>query len=1566
MPPKKRSSDLAAGKMIPALVNQGYFSEYYLAYRLDSGLQDLYKRWDATEKDGYPTPRTRLRSLPTALDKYRLDAALTAPEPSDDGEDQPVDLRRLSADGVAAQRDLNDAILTALGWAPTRGITLEMVSGDRAFTVPVAGRCETHAGTILVALDTVFATDPSTVVVSKQASAGTLLDPIRTGDRVEARTALEAAQTLFTADDPPNYLLLVSGGSITLLDRDRWGEGIYLAANIDDALARHDTRPRGELAALAALFSADVINPGEDAKSLLADLLEAAANESAGVSKDLRHGVRRSVELLANAVVRDVRERQKGAWRSIDPKELTRQCLRYLYRIIVLLFAEARPELGILPVDDPDYQSGYSLARLRDVALRDLHTDHGRNAHHVQDSLALLFRLVNDGYEPEVTLAADEDGRGLRFRALRSVLFSESACPLIDRSRISDAVLQKVFEHLCFSPERTGKQRQALSYATLGLNQLGAVYEGLMAYSGFLATEPLYEVDKHGDADNGSWVIPVTRSDEYPDDVFLTEEGPGGEQRRVRYETGDFVFRLSGRDRQRSASYYTPEVLTEFTVRHALDVFFAENPDLRAADILNLTVCEPALGSGAFLNEAINQLAARYLKSAQDETGEVIDPDRYQHELQKAKAHFAVNQAFGVDLNQTAVELAEVSLWLNCMHAGLDAPWFGARLRRGNSLIGGRRATYTVDQVKHAAWIGKQRIAPTEQPPHQVPFGEATGIHHFLVPGEGWGSVADAAEIKELDPGWVEAVQAWRNAIHGKPNRHQADRLVALAGRVEALWKQAAREVGQLWDATRQHIAVRGSATLPAGTHFGDETIRRVLYDPRSAACRLRRLMDAWCSLWMWGQENGTALPTLDEWLDGVDSLLGRPDPGAAGVLFLAGGTNEGVDAVEDAEHQHPWLVACREIADRQAWFHWELDFGPIFQRGGFDVQIGNPPWVRPIWIDEVALAEHDPWFGLTDPIPEDERRSRRQVVLGDGSARSRYLADRAENHALNALMGSVTQEPLLAGLENNLYLQFITGTWRRSGPGGTIALLHPEGHLGSPKASTLRAACYRRLRAHYHFINELLLFREISDTREYGVHVYGDLRERPSFRQAAFLYHPSVVDRSLQHDGEGELPGRKFPEGGWDIRPHRQRFVEVDEAVLAAWAALLEYPDTASVPLIRNVTTAEAEATEALANYPRRLGGTSYFWTRGFDEQVAPKQGLIEKRTALAMRWEDVLLQGPHFGISTPFAKEPRASGANQQDYDARDLRDLPEPVIPRTNWQRKAPRAVFDAQVGSWNGRRQTEHFRLIARRQVPSNMYRSVFMSLLPPGPTAVSVCYMGRLATDLDTTTFCGLASSLPADFFARIAGVSDLHDNVVARFPVVPADHPLASAIAHRVLRLNCLTHEFAEFWRSVYQPSWSEDQFVLKEAASKGLTPAAPIWTPQIPVRSEGDRWLLLTELDALAALVLGISEEALLAIYRSQFPVLRSYEHVMVFDSAGSQICGNHNAYGYDQALLEARAKAANTKGWVKVWDRVLAWQAGDTSVDLGPFVPPFRPADRQAAMSAAYRVFSQQLADA
>lgn len=1548
-----------AGKALPAITNAGFFSDYYLVHRLDSGLSDLYAAWDAADKQGEPNARTRVRSLGTAFDRYRVDATLTAPDATalDAGR---LELGILPPDGLTGLRGLNDAILGALGWAPDRS-TVELPLGPQTVNIPFAHRRETPSGLLLLALETVFGTDPAAVVAAKDTPAGRLIEPVAVNGKPQAHTALEAAQLIFTCDEPPSYLLIVSGGAIVLLERERWGEGVFLGADIDEAVARGDGRPKGELAAVAALFSADAVDAGSEAQSVLTGLLERAAGEAAGVSKELRYGMRRSVELLARAVVADIRYRQKGAWRSIDAPDLTRECLRYLYRIIVLLFAEARPELGIVPTDDPDYQDGYGMSRLRDVALVELHDEQARNARHIQHSLDALFRLVNDGHAPTRRLDANEDVRELEFPGLRSTLFSPRACPLIDGAHLTDEILQQVIANLCFTQERAGRRRESVSYATLGINQLGAVYEGLMAYSGFLATEALYEVDKDGDPDNGSWVIPVDRADGFPAEVFLTEETVDGGTRRVTYREGDFVFRLASRDRERSASFYTPEVLTEFTVRHALDVLFAENPELRAADILELTVCEPALGSGAFLNEAINQLAQRYLKAAQDERGETIDPERYQLELQKAKAHFAVNQAYGVDLNQTAVELAEVSLWLNCMHTGLRAPWFGARLRRGNSLVGARRATYTDDQVHSSAWAGKAARPPADQRMRDRPVGSAPGIHHFLVPGQGWGAAAEAAEVRELEPAWVNKVNHWRARVHAKPTTQQVRRLSRLAARVEELWAVSAREVREFWEATRQHVDVWGTDTPPSGTRVGDEAVRRVLHDPHSATSRLRTLMDAWCSLWMWSPREGDQLPTFDEWLSTCEELLTVGQPWPEDSLFVderALPSSVGV-SIDEVAVKHPWLAQARAIAAEQTWFHWELELAPVFERGGFDLHVGNPPWVRPRWSDELSLAEHDPWFAVTSKISDDDRRARRAAVLERPEPRTQYLAERSENAALNASLGAVTREPLLAGQQTNLYLLFITGAWRRAAPRGSTALLHPDGHLSDPKAAVLREAAYRRYREFFHFINELKLFKEISDTRPYGVHVYGGDRGNVDFIQAAFLYHPAVVDRSLAHDGTGDLPGRKLPTNEWDIRPHRDRIVHVDEDMLAAWAELLSYPVPESAPVVKSVTTQEAAAVNALASYPDRVGSDVFFWSRGFDEYWSPRNGLLKAETHVPTFWSEVILQGPHFGICLPFAKQPRASGRHQQDYEPFDLEKLPESLVPRTNWKRQVPRDTFDAEIAAWNGRRHTELYRVAVRTMVPSNTYRSIFAALIPPDATTMSGCYVGGMPSENDTVLLCGMLSTLLTDFTARAANVANLHENVIVRFSTVHVDHALASPMLHRTLRLNCLTREFAPLWERLVQSGWKEDDFTAPEAATVSIASSPAAWSQTVPVRRELDRWLLLTDLDALGALILGVDADSLRAVYRAQFPVLQAYEHQMFFDAEGRQICGNHNAHGYLQAKLEAEAKEQRPRGYVKIWDRVLAYLDGDKSVDLGPFVPPFRRADREAAMTHAYWTF-------
>jgi hypothetical protein len=1581
--PRPSTSVTQVAKSIDAIDNNGYFSDYFLAYRLDSGLEDLYKRWNELEREGEPTSRTKIRGLNSPMERFRSDAAQCSFQSS-----EGFDRGDFPASAIEGLRSLNDALLAALGWEANNRQIIELISGDRKFSVPVASQAVTPSGLLLYALETVFATDPATVVAGRRSSAGALLDPITIGERAVAVTVLEAAQEIFSADQPPTYLLVVSGGSVVLLDRDRWGEGVYLGANIDDALARNDVRPKGELAAIAALFSADAINPGEEASSYLTSLLERAANESAGVSKELRQGVRRSVELLARAVIHDVRYRQKGAWRKIDAEDLTKQCLRYIYRIIVLLFAEARPELGILPVNDIDYQSGYSLARLRDVALVDLSNEQSQNATHIQRSLEILFTLVNNGYSPESTLSTDV--RGLEFPGLRSSLFAEDACPDLDRSQLTDATLQQILDNLCFTSEQRGRTRHALSYATLGINQLGAVYEGLMAYKGFLATEALYEIDDDANSDNGSWVVPVSKADEFANEFFLTELGPDGQPKRVRYEDGDFVFRLSGRDRQRSASYYTPEVLTEFAVRHTLDVYFNEHPDLSAHDILQLTICEPALGSGAFLNEAINQLAARYLKAAQDEVGETIDAESYQLELQKAKAHFAINQSYGVDLNSTAIELAQVSLWLNCMHPGLDAPNFTARLRQGNSLIGARRATYTLAQVRQAPWrkkTGADAIPPTDQPLSEIHFEEIPGIHHFILPGEGWGAAAYALEIKGRRGGnpvpgwaaeWCELVRNWRTAIQKPPTSAQLKRLEALAKRVEATWKASAVEVRDHMSAHDYRVDVWGRTDdLEQDPLMGS---RKAYLPSDSPTARLRVLMNAWCALWMWAPDNGSDLPSMEQWLDAVELLLGQPSSDDLGVLFPSyESTKASLDSVEyfgkasvdEVLEHHPWLKETEKISRSQAFFHWELDQVGIFLSGGFDIQVGNPPWVRLDWNESASLAEFDPWWGITDLTQTGDRvkQIRRELALLNPSVTMAVCRDRAENEGLTSLLASSTREPILNGLRTNLYMVFMTNSWRRAKTKGAVGLIHPESHFVDPKAGHLRAQTYLRLRRHWQFNGANTFFEGVkSPSQTFGVNIYGAKLDSPLFLQSSNLVDVRTLELSLTHDGVGDLPCIQFPEGGLDKRPHLARIITVNDTVLASWVRLFDEPGTPPLEsrLIRPLTTADLGSLEAFAKQSKRLGDSNRFWTSGFNEKLQKDDGTMEWRTEIPEDLKHCIIQGPHILNATPFAQQPRPNCRSKGDWDLLDLETLPEDFIPRTNYQSLVSKDEFEHRQPFWDGRPYSSRYRSVHRGFVDIAGVRTLQSGIIPPGVTQIHALSCFALETNLATVRWVAAASSLPIDYLFKVGGNGHVSPATVDALPILPANETLDASLVLRALRLNCQIVAFAPLWSELYDESWREDAFESANDATVRLGDVESSWSSATPLRTDYDRWLAMCEIDALVALYLGITEQQLLQMYRSQFAILRKYETDSVFDGNGRQISGIHHAYGFRQAQWETELKAQpSRRGETRqgMWARVQCYIAGNTTIDLGPFIPPFRLADRETAMSRAYKAFTVRM---
>ncbi|MGW0773974.1 class I SAM-dependent DNA methyltransferase [Streptomyces sp. NPDC002835] len=1677
-----------------SLVNRGdYFSAHYLAEVFPKDLKSgLLAKWkereeeaktaaaaDATAEetesaaDALPvTPRLGLRALRRPYFKSRAYFADAAGDDTEDGD--ALTYERPEWRTRAAE--LNASVLRAFGY-DAKPQTLTVRRADTPYEVQVA-----HAEPGLVALDCGWAAEPDAALDPD--GAGRLLNPLRLDGQNTITTGSKLASYLFASEDAPRYVLLLAGGVIVLADRAAWGEGRYLAASLDTALDRNNTKDGQELDTLAALFGADSLRtPEEGGENPLAGLVDKSTKHAVGVSSELRDGLRESVELIANEVLERIRTQGVRPEEVRDlpelGRQLTRESLRYLYRILFLLYAEARPELGILPSDYPEYHQGYGLGRLGElVAERDLVGEKAREGFYLYESLDLLFRKVQDGYRPRRThgAAATEstavsetsvsEDVGLRFEPLHSKLFEGGSIRLIGArsvpdprhdedetgepryldTRLRNATLYQVLRKLMLTKGRKGERGGFISYAQLGINQLGAVYEGLMSYSGFVAGEELYEVAKGGDPKDGSWLVPASKADEYADAVFVRRrDEETGEDRRVRYRPGAFVYRLSGRDRQTSASYYTPESLTKVTVQlalqHRLD---QDGTKTEARELLDWKICEPALGSGAFLNEAINQVAAEYLRRRQEETGEAIDTEKYPVELQKVKAYIALHNSYGVDLNETAVELAEVSLWLNTMHPGMEAPWFGLHLRRGNSLIGGRREIYGPERLKKGGWLG---TTPERFPLTAAAEGLPEGsVHHFLLPAKEWGAVAAEKEAKALAPEDAKLLAAWRKAITKSPTAKQTARLQGLARRAEYLWGLVCRRLEISERDISRRIDVWGAES--AWLRQPVEAVQRedVLADLEAVDTpywRLKTLMDAWCALWFWpvqkaalldgsdgayeratvaapaltpeaaAEDEGVlmawevdALPGfgddakqlsltredvdrrrtrgarksaggaqrrevvplagLDDWLEFAESLLGTQEVPADSLISEFESLSElspyeddlpdymGMDRAHHLESRYPWSGAARDVAVQQGFFHWELEFAQVFGRGGYDLQVGNPPWVRPRWAEDLVLAELEPWFVLAEKPSAGEWRLRKEDLLGTRAEGKSHLLNELTTHGgAVAVLGSPATYPLLVGTQGDLYRAFMTRVWQHIAPHGRAGLIHPDTHFGGGREGVIRAATYRHLRIHAHFVNSAnWAFEDLNRSQEFGMHIYGT-PQRPDFLHLSELRDAEVLTDSLTHDGEGAAPGIKH-NGSWDIRPHRERVVHVDTALLTMWQTMAgSTGEAAQAPLLYPVLVSEQGAIEALAAYENSLADYQPYITRGYDEAGAKKDGLIRWGNQVASRLSDVILQGPHFASALPFSKEPRIPCRSNRDWDLLSPSRLPEAYAPTTNYVRATDEAAFLAAQDSWRGMPYSSFVRLAWRRMIPFDSSRCLHAALLPPGPTHIHAVYSMALADNRLTTLNAGFWASLPLDYVLRITGRSNLQVAEAVKMPAPNPKHPLAAALLLRTLRLNALTTHYAPLWSELFDPRWAgyEDwanpHWPHLRPLAAGLKPT---WEYATPLRTEHERRAALVELDALVAVWLGITAEQLVAIFKSRYPQLYDYESVSYFDANGRKIAGDFNTYGHGQTKQD-------------YLDLLAHLESPETTSPPRGYTAPFYKADRETEMRAAHAHFQARL---
>jgi len=614
----------------------------------------------------------------------------------------------------------------------------------------------------------------------------------------------------------------------------------------------------------------------------------------------------------------------------VEPDKIYEAVIKVVMRLVFILYAE---ENSLLPHGFPEYDDNYGLIHLANSLESERsflgETDFNSVASYRYDAwyrILALFNLIYYG----------SDHQELKITAHGGALFSpDEILPLLKRIKLNNRGVRDILHYLLYM------KGLRLSYAAIDVEQIGYVYEGLLGYTVSRASEPLVvtarekfvlplsELERRTPKEIKALLKEVDSKIKNIQDSFTDPTDDSIQARVATYGVilapederlipeGSYYMSSSGA-RKSSGSYYTPKQLTTYLVKETLGPLCMDEEKDRvksSSEILSMKIVDPAMGSGAFLVQATNFVAEKLLKAWEIEgkNTEIPDSDREILALRNVVEHCI----YGVDINPTAVELAKMSLWLNTFSKDKPFTFLDHKLKCGNSLVG----------VFHG-------------------WEDTSVIHPEVYKASGNASKEWKTRLNELKK---------TNAKY-KPTKKesQAKHQSSMFSLTDTPENEFARITSELARVSHQ-IDVVGRETED---YFAKEQVYKEQF-LRNRDYETEKLKaNVWVAQWFANEIDGVLPLTTGELQDLYQGIDKNQD--SRSVLM------------EVSEHIN-WT---ERISEEQRFFHWKLEFPDVFEAGGFDAIIGNPPW------EVLKLKEREYFAGKDLQVYSSKKTNERRALI--------------------------------------------------------------------------------------------------------------------------------------------------------------------------------------------------------------------------------------------------------------------------------------------------------------------------------------------------------------------------------------------------------------------------------------------------------------------------------------------------------------------------------------------------------------------------------------------------------